>query len=142
MIILRLSFRFMLKYLIHSDIYTHVYIICKLILFTPMTYISNNLILFSVPTKATLQEVASHKRALDTMQEKAGMVKSSQNSSVSEAVVEIGQRHDLLAANTKKNITELEWLSENLTVYQELCTGQTEWQKEMWDQLHVQTGMR
>lgn len=80
---------------------------------------------------------------MDTIQEKAGLLqqqRSTSDSTAMEAVKDIEQRHDQLAANSRKSIEDLEWLAENLTVHQELCAGQAEWQKDMWDRLHAQTG--
>lgn len=66
---------------------------------------------------------------------------SPSNKEVTEAMKEVEQRHEVLAAKTKKNIEDLEWMTDNLTTHQDLSSSQAEWQKEMWDKLHSYTGL-
>lgn len=66
---------------------------------------------------------------------------SPSNKEVTEAMKEVELRHEALAAKTKKNIEDLEWMTDNLTTHQDLSSSQAEWQKEMWDKLHSYTGL-
>lgn len=54
---------------------------------------------------------------------------------------EVESRHDALAAKTKKNIEDLEWMTDSLTTHLDLSSSQAEWQKEMWEKLHSYTGL-
>lgn len=80
---------------------------------------------------------------LDTVKERAShLVQASPgNKDVMEAMKEVEQRHEALAAKTKKNIEDLEWLTDSLTTHQDLSSSQAEWQKEMWEKLHSYTGL-
>ena len=80
---------------------------------------------------------------MDTVKERAEaqLQISPKDEEVMEAVKEIELRHESLAATTKKNIEELEWLTDNLNVHQELTTSHSDWQKDMWEKLHSYTGM-
>lgn len=66
---------------------------------------------------------------------------SPSNKEVTEAMKEVELRHEALTAKTKKNIEDLEWMTDNLTTHQDLSSAQAEWQKEMWEKLHSYTGL-
>lgn len=76
------------------------------------------------------------------MKERAGYLlqASPSNKDVMDAMAEVEARHEALAANTRKNIEELEWMTDNLSAHQELYATHQEWQKDMWEKLHSQTG--
>lgn len=80
---------------------------------------------------------------LDTVKERAGhlLQASPSNKEVMEAMQEVELRHEALATKTKKNIEDLEWLTDSLTTHQDLFSTQAEWQKEMWEKLHSYTGL-
>lgn len=79
---------------------------------------------------------------LDTVKERAGYLlqASPSNKDVMEAIKEVESRHEALAAKTRKNIEDLEWMTDNLSSHQDLCTTHAEWQKDMWEKLHSYTG--
>ena len=89
-----------------------------------------------------MQDITSHKRVLDTVKERAGYLlqASPNNKDVTNAIQEIEQRHETLSANTKKNIEDLEWMTDNLSTHQELSASHADWQKMMWEKLHSHTG--
>ena len=80
---------------------------------------------------------------LDTVKERANhlLQASPSNNEVMEAMEEVELRHDALATKTKKNIEDLEWLTDSLTSHQDLSSTQAEWQKEMWEKLHSYSGL-
>lgn len=77
------------------------------------------------------------------MKERAGhlLQASPSNKEVMEAMQEVELRHEALATKTKKNIVDLEWLTDSLTTHQDLFSTQAEWQKEMWEKIHSYTGL-
>ena len=94
-----------------------------------------------LPFQNLLQDVVAHKRALDGVRDRAGLLpKSAAASEVLKSIAELEERHDAVAASTRQSIEKFEWIAENISVHQELCTGLSDWQKEMWEKLHLQTG--
>ncbi|KAF2357498.1 Spectrin repeat [Trinorchestia longiramus] len=91
--------------------------------------------------KSTLQEIVAHKRVLDSIRQKVELLpdKSPNKIPLWESVESLETRHQELGKTTRGCTEKLEWLAENLTMHQELCTGQVEWQKEMWEKLHALT---
>ena len=56
------------------------------------------------------------------------------------SVEDIDSRYETLIESAKTNIQSLDSLHDDLLNYQDLCSGQTNWQKDMLNKLNLLTG--
>ena len=93
--------------------------------------------------KTAQQEVNSHKRFIESVNEKgAAVVQANPHAAAEEvqgAIEAINDKYDELQENIKKNINALDAVVESIQQHQDLKKGFQDWQKEMWDKLSLCT---
>jgi nesprin-1 len=93
--------------------------------------------------KTAQQEVNSHKRFIESVNEKgAAVVQANPHAAAEEvqgAIEAINDKYDELQENIKKNINALEAVIESIQQHQDLKKAFQDWQKEMWDKLSLCT---
>jgi nesprin-1 len=93
--------------------------------------------------KTTQQEVSSHKRFIESVNEKgAAVVQANPHAAAEEvqgAIEGINDKYDELQENIKKNVSMLENVIESIQQHQDLKKAFQDWQKDMWDKLSLCT---
>uniref|UniRef100_T1JGP1 Calponin-homology (CH) domain-containing protein n=1 Tax=Strigamia maritima TaxID=126957 RepID=T1JGP1_STRMM len=86
--------------------------------------------------KSLQQDVAAHKRIVDSICEKSQNIT---NPVTKEGTISMKKRYDNLAATITNLVRKLDVTIDNLHRFSELQQGQAEWQKNVWDELIVFT---
>ena len=93
--------------------------------------------------KTSLQDINSHKRFIENINERAAAVINSNPVAPAEEIQHtlenINERYDTLKENMKVTVTNMEDAMETIQQYQELQKSHQDWQKQMWDKLSVYT---
>ena len=93
--------------------------------------------------KTSLQDINSHKRFIENINERAAAVINSNPVAPAEEIQHtlenINERYDSLKENMKLTVTNMEDAMETIQQYQELQKSHQDWQKQMWDKLSVYT---
>ena len=93
--------------------------------------------------KTVQQEVNSHKRFIESVNEKgAAVVQANPHAAAEEvqgAIETINDKYDELQDNIKKNVSMLENVIESIQQHQDLKKAFQDWQKDMWDKLSLCT---
>ena len=93
--------------------------------------------------KTDLQDVASHKRFIETVNEKgAAVVQANPHAAADDIQVEIegiNERYAELTEKMKNTIGGMEESIEYIQQYQDLQKAHQEWQKQLWDKLSIYT---
>ena len=97
----------------------------------------------SLKYKATLQDIVSHKRFIETVNERGAAVINSNPiapaEEIQETIENINERYSTLQDSMKKTVANMEDAMECIQQYQELQKSHQDWQKQMWDRLSVYT---
>ena len=93
--------------------------------------------------KTCLQDVTSHKRFIENINEKAAVVINTNPNAPSEEIQEmlelVNERYQTLKDNLTSSVNNMEEAVEVIQQYQELERTHQDWQKQMWDKLSVYT---
>ena len=93
--------------------------------------------------KTYLQDVISHKRFIENINERAAAVINLNPVAPAEEIQEmlesINERYDNLKENMKNTLSNMEEAMDVIQQYQELQRTHQDWQKQMWDKLSVYT---
>jgi nesprin-1 len=93
--------------------------------------------------KSVVQDISSHKRHVEAINEKAAAVISSNQSCVAEEIQEsindINDRFKNISAKMDETISIMEGAIEYMQHFQDLQKSHQDWQKQMWDKLSVYT---
>ena len=97
----------------------------------------------SLKLKTVQQEVNSHKRFIESVNEKgAAVVQANPHAAAEEvqgAIEAINDKYDELQENIKKNVSMLENVIDSIQQHQDLKKAFQDWQKDMWDKLSMCT---
>jgi nesprin-1 len=93
--------------------------------------------------KSIMQDIASHKRHIEAINEKAAAVISSNQSCIAEEIQEsinkINERFSNISGKMDETILKMEGAIEFIQHFQDLQRSHQDWQKQMWDKLSVYT---
>ena len=93
--------------------------------------------------KTTLQDIISHKRFIEAVNEKgAAVIHSSPLApaeEIQETIENMNERYEALGDGMRKTVTNMEEAIECIQQYQDLQKSHQDWQKQMWDRLSVYT---
>lgn len=91
--------------------------------------------------KATFQDIVSHKRFIESVNERGAAVINSipipPAEEIQETIENINERYETLQENGKKTVVNMEDAMDCIQQYQELQKSHQDWQKQMWDRLSV-----
>jgi len=97
----------------------------------------------SIKMKTAQQEVNSHKRFIESVNEKgAAVVQANPHAAAEEvqaAIEAINDKYDELQENIKRNVVMLDTVTESIQHHQDLKKNFQDWQKDMWDKLSLCT---
>ena len=93
--------------------------------------------------KTTLQDIISHKRFIEAVNERAVAVINSNPVAPAEEIQQslenVNERYETLKENMKATVANMEEATDCIQQYQELQKSHQDWQKQMWDKLSVYT---
>jgi len=90
-----------------------------------------------------VQDIASHKRHIEALNEKAAAVISSNQScsaeEIQESINSINERFNNISIRMDETIIKMDGAIEYIQHFQDLQKNHQDWQKQMWDKLSVYT---
>ena len=95
--------------------------------------------------KAHLQEVASHRRQVEALKERARSLiedfqpttgPSKESQEIQRTIGDISQRYEVLSTGLQNSVTNCEWLLDALHQHTDLEKAQNDWQQQAWSQLN------
>jgi nesprin-1 len=93
--------------------------------------------------KTTLQDIISHKRFIEAVNEKgAAVIHSSPLApaeEIQQTIENMNERYEALGEMMRKTVTNMEEAIDCIQQYQDLQKSHQDWQKQMWDRLSVYT---
>lgn len=90
--------------------------------------------------QATMQEINSHGRLIETITEKGKTIKKPKDENDSD-IISLKSRYDLLREKMNNSISQLENYLDTNQQYQDLLKSYQDTQKQLWDQLSSYTGL-